>query len=248
MIVSFLYVSPCTYTLITLPFAVTLVNVIQADDVLPGARRRQEVERDRLATAWRLDPFDLLELLDPALHLRGVRSPRLEALDELDLLGEHRLLAFELRLLLLLVQRTLLLVEFVIAGIGRQRAAVDLDDLGDDAVDEFAVVRGHHQGALIGLQELLEPDQAFEVEMVARLVQQHDIGTHQEDPRERHAHLPAAREVADIAVHHLLAEAEARQHLPRPRLQRVAVELLEASLHLTIARDDLVHVVGAIRI
>ena len=159
--------------------AVALVDVLQADDVLAGARRRQEVERHRLAPPRRLDALDLLELLDPALHLRGMRGARLEALDELDLLGEHRLLALELRLLLLLVQRALLLIEFVVAGIGRQRAAVDLDHLGDDAVDELAVVRGHHQRALIALQELLEPDQAFEVEMVARLVQQHDVGAHQ---------------------------------------------------------------------
>jgi hypothetical protein len=43
-----------------------------------------------------------------------VRGPRLEALDELDLLGEHRLLALELRLALPLAQRALLLVEIVL--------------------------------------------------------------------------------------------------------------------------------------
>ena len=77
--------------------------------------------------------------------------------------------------------------------------------------------------------------------MVARLVQQHHVGPHQEDARQRHAHLPAAGEIADIAVHHLLAEAEAGQRLARPALQRIAVELLEARLHLAIARDDVLH-------
>ena len=224
------------------------MDVLQADDVLARARRRQEVERHGLAALRRLDALDLVELLDPALHLRGVRGARLEALDELDFLGQHRLLALELGLLLLLVQRALLLVEFVIAGIGRQRAAVDLDDLVDDAVDELAVVRGHQQRALVALQELLQPDQAFEIEMVARLVQQHHVGPHQEDARQRHAHLPAARERADVAVHHLLAEAEARQRLARPAVERIAVEFLETVLHLAIARDDVVHLVGAIRI
>ena len=51
-----------------------------------------------------------------------MRSPRLEPLDELDLLGEHRLLALELGLLLLLGQRALLLVELVVARVGGQRA------------------------------------------------------------------------------------------------------------------------------
>ena len=153
-----------------------------------------------------------------------MRGARLEPLDELDLLGEHRLLALELRLLLLLGERALLLVEFVVARIGGERAAVDLDDLVDDAVHELAVVRGHQQRALVAFEELLQPDQAFEVEMVARLVEQHHVGPHQQDARERDAHLPAARQRADVAVHHLLAEAEAARALrargPRARSRR----------------------------
>ncbi len=84
--------------------------------------------------------------------------------------------------------------------------------------------------------------------MVARLVQQHDVGTHQEDARQRHAHLPAARQRADVAVHHLLAKTQARQRLARPAVERVAVEFLETALHFAVARDDLFHVVGAVRI
>ena len=175
-----------------------------------------------------------------------MRGARLEALDELDLLGEHRLLALELRLLLLLVERALLLVEFVVAGIGRQRAAVDLDDLGDDAVHELAVVRGHHQRALVALEELLEPDQAFEIEMVARLVEQHGVRAHQQDARQRDAHLPAARQRADVAVHHLLAEAEPGEDFARAALERIAVQFLEARLHLAVALDDRLHLVRAV--
>ncbi len=78
--------------------------------------------------------------------------------------------------------------------------------------------------------------------MVARLVQQHAIGLHQQDAGERHAHLPAAGEQADIALHSFLAEAQPRQHLARPRIQRIAIQLLEAPLDLAIALDDRVHV------
>ena len=81
--------------------------------------------------------------------------------------------------------------------------------------------------------------------MVARLVQQHHVGPHQEDARQRHPHLPAAGQRADVAVHHLLAEAEAGECLAGAAIQRVAIEFLEAMLHLAIARDDLVHVIGA---
>src|SRR5258708_26456386 len=66
--------------------AVALVDVFQADDVLTGARRRQKIERHGLAALRRFDALDLVELLDPALHLGGMRGPRLEALDELDFL------------------------------------------------------------------------------------------------------------------------------------------------------------------
>ena len=127
-------------------------------------------------------------------------------------------------------------------------AAVDLDDLADDAVHELAVVRGHHQRALETLQEGLEPDQAFEIEMVAGLVEQHRVGPHQQDLGQRDAHLPAARQLADVALHHLLAEAQTAEDLARAAVERIAVELVEAALHLAIAGDDLVHVVGAVRI
>ncbi len=91
--------------------------------VVAGARGGQEVEGDRLAAARRLDALDLVELLDAALHLRCMRGAGLEALDEFQLLGEHRLLALELRLLLLFVLRPLALIEFIVAGIRGQRPA-----------------------------------------------------------------------------------------------------------------------------
>src|SRR3954466_10991540 len=56
--------------------AVTLVDVLQADDVVARPRRRRKVERNRLAALRRLDAFDLLQLLDPALHLGSVRGAR----------------------------------------------------------------------------------------------------------------------------------------------------------------------------
>ena len=173
---------------------------------------------------------------------------RLEALDELHLLGQHGLLAVELRLALLLSHRALDLVEIEVARIGGERAAVDLDDLAHDAVHELAVVAGHQQRALVAREEILQPDQAFEIEMVGGLVEQHAVGPHQQDAGERHAHLPAAGQLAHVAVHALLAEAQPRQHLPCPRLQRIAVELLEAPLDLAIALDQGVHLVGLLRI
>ena len=109
----------------------------------------------------------------------------------------------------------------------------------DDALDRGAVRRHQLLGRRLDEQRR---------EAHARLVEQHHVGAHQQDPRQRHAHLPAARQRADVAVHHLLAEAQSRQHLAGAALQRVAAELLETALHLAIAHDDVVHLVGAVRI
>ena len=228
--------------------AVALVDAPDGCDVLARARRRLELEAHRLLALGRLDTLDLVELLDPALHLRGMAGARLEALDEGHFLRQHRLLPLELRLLLHLGDGALLAIELVVARIGIQRAAIDLDDLVDDAVHEFAVVRGHQDGAVEALQEGFEPDQAFDIEMVRRLVEEHDVGAHEQDLRESHAHLPPAGQFADIAVHHRLAEAEAVQHLAGAPVQRIAVELVVALLRVPVAGDDLVHLVGAVRI
>ena len=109
-------------------------------------------------------------------------------------------------------------------------------------------MRGHQQRAFVTLEKLLQPDQAFQVEVVARLVQQHGVGTHQENARQRDAHLPAAGQRADIAVHHLQTEAQAGEDFAGPRLQGIAVEFLEPRLHLAVAGDDVVHVASARRI
>src|SRR5208283_1459679 len=58
--------------LIDAPRAIALVHLLQARDVLAGAWRRRKIEIDGLPALRRLDAVDLLELLDPALHLRRV--------------------------------------------------------------------------------------------------------------------------------------------------------------------------------
>ncbi len=173
---------------------------------------------------------------------------RLEARDERLLLREHRLLARGRALLLRVEHRALLHVKLVVARKDGELAAVDLDDLRHDAVHELAIVRGHHERALVLLQKILEPEDRLDVEVVRRLVEEHRVGLHQEDARERHAHLPPAGEGADVAVHDLVREAEAREDLSSARLERVATELLEARLRLAEVLDELFHFVRVRRV
>ena len=96
----------------------------------------------------------------------------------------------------------------------------------------------------IRLEELLEPDDRFDVEVVGRLVHQQHVGPAEQHARQRDAHLPAAGERADVAIDLVVLEAEAVQHLARLRLERVAAEVLVLLLHLAEALQDAVHVVG----
>src|SRR5262249_6484320 len=115
-------------------------------------------ERALLDPARLGDLLDLLELLDPALDLRGLRDVRLEALDEPALLRESCLLARVLGLAALRLDLAHALVEVVVAGVRADVAAVDLDDLADDAVHDVAVVARHHGGARIIAQPRFEPE------------------------------------------------------------------------------------------
>ena len=108
----------------------------------------------------------------------------------------------------------------------------------DDAVHEVAVVRRHEQRAGQRLQERLEPDDRLDVEVVGRLVHEQHVGPAEQHARHRDAHLPAARERADVAVDPLVVEAEAVQDLARLALERVAAEVLVLLLHLAEARED----------
>ena len=98
------------------------------------------------------------------------------------------------------------------------------------------------------LEELLEPDDRFDVEVVGRLVHQQDVGPAEQHAGHGDAHLPAARERADVAVDPVVVEAEAVQHLAGLGFERVAAQVLVLLLHLAEAGQDAVHVVGLGRV
>ena len=70
--------------------------------------------------------------------------------------------------------------EVVVAALGTERAAgidaADLDDLVGDGAQERAVVRGDEVAERRGAQQPFEPDDAGQVEVVGRLVQQQQVG------------------------------------------------------------------------
>ena len=64
-------------------------------------------------------------------------------------------------------------------------------------------------------QIALEPQRAFEIEVVGRLVEQQQLGLEEQHGRERDAHAPAARQRAAGALLRRLVEAEAGQDAAR---------------------------------
>src|SRR5258705_494528 len=87
----------------------------------------------------------------------------------------------------------LLLIGAVVARIRAQVSAVELDDPQRDRIEEAPVVRDEQHAAGKGKQRLFQPFDRGEIEMVGRLVEEEQIGCHDERARQRHALLQAAR-------------------------------------------------------
>ena len=151
-----------------------------------------KVEVDLLALGRHLDRHDLLEHLDPALHLRRLGRLVAEAVDE-HLDARDLLVLLALGLAQRLDARVVLdQVVAVVADVVGERAQRQVGDARDDRVEEEAVVRDEDHRVRIGVQVLLEPVARFEIEMVGRLVEQQQIRLAEQQLRERDAHLPAA--------------------------------------------------------
>ena len=116
----------------------------------------------------------------------------------------------------------------------------ELDDLRDGAVEERPVVRDQQVAALELLQELLEELDAFEVEMVRRLVEQQQVDLRQQHAREHGPVLLAAAELVDRPLPLVLVvEADAGQHALDQRVERVAVRVLVVVLQLGVLFEQL---------
>ena len=76
-----------------------------------------------------------------------------------------------------------------------QLARAQMQDGFDRIVEKLAVVADDHCGVGIFLQPGLQPQRAFQVEIIGRLVQQQQVGFREQRGGERHAHAPAAGEI-----------------------------------------------------
>jgi hypothetical protein len=69
-----------------------------------------------------------------------------------------------------------------------------MQDRAHRAVQKPAVVADDQHGVRVAREVAFQPQRAFEVEIVRRLVEQQQVGLREQHARQRHAHPPAARE------------------------------------------------------
>jgi hypothetical protein len=154
-----------------------------------GADRKGEV--NSFAFGRYLDRHHLLEQLDAALHLRGLRRLVPEAVDEhLDAGDLFVLVAF--RLAQALEHRVPLLdILAVVPDVVSERPQGQVGDARHHRIKKIAIVRHENDGVRVPGQIAFEPVARVQVEVVGRLVEQKEVGTAEEQLRQRNPHLPS---------------------------------------------------------
>ena len=163
---------------------------LDLDHHLAETRPRRDRERGlaHVLASGLLD--QLVEGGDARLGLGLARLRR--GADPFELASDLLLAAFLGRLLDLGALGLLLEPARVIALVGDALAAIELQRPVGEVVEEVAVVRDEDHAARVFLEIVLEPGDAFGVEVVRGLVEQQDVGLRQQEARQRHAPLLAA--------------------------------------------------------
>ena len=202
-----------------------LARILHLHDNLSRARCRRELDIQRgIVLVLDLDALDTFQLLDARLHLIALRRLVPELLDKLLGLLDHALLVLvgghdlgtalgpqldELRI------RHLVIIYLAQRQLYRTRG---------DVIQKCAVVRYDQHGTVIGLEVILQPLYALDVEVVCRLVEKEYRRSAQQQLRQLDTHAPATRELARGALEIRTAETKAQKRLLDIGLARLAAE------------------------
>ena len=211
--------------------------VADRDALEPQQRRRQRPWRRGQGEGrdpvlhHRRDRLELGQPLQPALGLGGLGRLGAEAVDEgLQVRPLGLLLGAHGRLQPQLLGAALLEV-VVAAGVEVELAAGQMQG-GVHLVEQLAVVADHQGGVRILLQPRLEPERAFQVEVIGGLVEQQQVGLGEQRRGQGHAHAPAAGELGHGAGEVFVGEAQAAQDLGGARRRPVRADLGQAGVEL----------------
>src|SRR5690606_16944744 len=176
-----------------------LDQVLDFDDGAAEARPRRDLDLLEIELAGLLGfGGHLLVAAEPGLGLAlaslGVRADPFELVPEA-LLELGVLAALHLHALGLLLQ-----VGGVVALVRVGAAAVELEDLLGDVVEEVPVVRDGDDGAGVVGEVAFEPQHGLGVEVVGGLVEEQQVGLLEQELAQRHAAALTAGEVGDGPV------------------------------------------------
>jgi hypothetical protein len=188
------------------------------------------------------DRLHLGEHLDAGLGLLGLGRLGLEAVDEGLEMGAAVLLLLGLGEEVGALLGPLAGELVVGAGPVGELLLGQVEDAGDGAVQELAVVGDDQDGVGVLDEVGFQPERAFEVEVVRGLVEEEEVGLGEEDGGQGHAHPPAAREVGAGLARLLVGEAQALEDGGGARLAGPGVDVGEAGLDL----GDAVGVLGGV--
>ena len=200
-----------------------------------AALRRRELERDaRVVRLIDFQTVQALQRLDARLHLVGLGRLVAEFIDKLLGLLDHPLLVLVGGRLLgqaLGAQRQILAVgHFIVMDVPQH----DLHGARGHIVQELPVVADQQDGGAAPLQVILQPLDGLDVQVVGRLVEQHQVRAAEQDLGQLDAHVPALAESLGLAAQLIVPETQARQgparlHLDGLRLAHgdMVVELVE---------------------
>ena len=118
----------------------------------------------------------------------------------------------------------------IAAGPQGQPSPVEMQDMVGDVVEQVAVMADDEDRGRLALQVVGQPQHAFEVEIVGRLVEQQNVGRGEQHRRERDAHAPAAGELRQGTILRGFVEAEAGEDARRPRRRGMGVDVGEPYL------------------
>ena len=119
------------------------------------------------------------------------------AADVIFLLGDVLLLSFPGLELVLVALTPQTRVGLIVAGIRRQPAGVELKHLGDDTVQEIPIVADDEHRLLLFDEIVFQPARGVDVEVIAGLVQEHDVRGGQQQLGEHEPALLTAAEGLD---------------------------------------------------
>ena len=128
----------------------------------------------------------------------------------------------------------------VAAGIRDDRLVVDVGDVRADVVQEVAVVRDDDQRAVVAVEEVLQPVDRVQVEVVRRLVEQQRRRVAEERLRQQHPHLLSALQLRHRLPVQRVRDVEPLQEDRRVAFGRVSVFLADDALELAEAHAVLV--------